>query len=328
VKKPRKLDPKAFPDRPSGLLDFGDYGWIEGMDFHSRRISQDLYSGRHRSTLLGGCTEFSEHRPYHRGDSLRQMDWRLLAKRDRHFIKRFEDERTVSSLLVIDRSGSMGFGNEASSKYLHALRAAACLARLLLGHRDPVGLASWDAAGDGLIVRPKATPSHFEALFDEILKLPASGPSQLFALVLRLIPLFPARMRIMIFTDAFMDGVELQGMLSSLSARGHEVILAHVLAPEELEFSFSEATRFVDLEADDDYLDIDPVVYRESYLKSFNAFLEETMAHCVKLGCGYVRLVTRHPAGASLAAFLRRWNAGGISPVLGPDFDKTKPVSK
>lgn len=291
------------------------------MEFYSRRRSQDLYSGKHRSTQMGGCTEFADHRPYYPGDPLRQMDWRLAAKRDRHYIKRYEDERTVSTLILIDRSGSMGFELSTHSKYLHALRAAACLTRLLLANRDPVGLASWNQDGDGLIVKPRSTPSHFEALFESVAALPPEGDTYLARLVDHILPLFPSRMRILLFTDGFMDFSKLIAMVQKLTVKGHEVILGQVLAPEELHFEFEDSRRFVDMETghSDDYLDIDPAVYREAYLKEFNRFLENTVEICAHHGCGYVRLRTDQPAGAGLAAFLRRWNSGSIAPVLEAD---------
>ena len=317
-------------DLAAELLESDDFGWIDGLEFRSRRRSQDLYSGQHRSSLLGGCTEFADHRPYHPGDPLRRMDWRLLAKRDRHYIKRFEDERTVSTLIVLDRSGSMSFGLSTQDKFSHALRTAACIARLLLGHRDPVGLASWDEKGDGVIVQPRSVPSHFEALFETVSGLPPpSGPTRLTALADLLIPLFPNRMRLIILSDGFMESEKFERTLRTLAIRGHEVIFGHVLAPEETTFQFEQGMRFVDLEAKDSWLDIDPIVYRESYLKRFEVFLEEVLSLCGKLGCGYFRLLTDEPAGAALAAFLRRWNVGNLAPVLGPDHQnertKTQP---
>lgn len=300
------------------LLDSEDFGWIDGMEFRSRRRTGDLYAGRHRSTLLGGCTEFSDHRPYYPGDALRQLDWRLLAKRDRHFIKRYEDERTISTMILIDRSGSMGFQLSTESKFHHALRTAACLSRLLLGQRDPVGMASWNDRG-GLIVKPRTTPSHFEALFENIGLLEPAGESHLSALVEKVTSLFQKRMRVILLSDAFMDITEMKAILQSLSVRGHELILGHVLAPEEIDFTFREGTRFVDLEEGDHFLEIDPVVYREAYLEQFNEFLDQLMSECTHHGCGYFRLSTGEPAGASLAAFLRRWNAGSLAPVLGAD---------
>ena len=303
----------------SRLLKSEDFKWIEGLGFSTRRRSEGLFSGSHRSSQLGGCSEFGDHRPYHPGDALRQLDWRLLAKRDRHYIKRYEDERTIATMILIDRSGSMGFGLSTPSKFDHALRAAACFARLLLGQRDPVGLASWNVRGHAMIVEPRSTPSHFEALFQDIAPVQPQGDTHLAALVERIIPLFPTRMRVVILTDGFMDGSETEDILRQLSVRGHEVIYGHVLAPEEVEFRFEDGMRFEDLEVEDYHLDIDPSVYRDAYLKQFNAFLEDVQRRCTGLGCGYLRLRSDRPVGALLAAFLRRWNAGSLAPVTGDD---------
>lgn len=309
----------------SRLLKSEDFKWIEGLEFRTRRRSEGLYSGSHRSSLLGGCSEFADHRPYHPGDALRQLDWRLLAKRDRHYIKRYEDERTIATMILVDRSGSMGFSHSTPSKFSHALRAAACFARLLLGQRDPVGLASWNVRGDAMIVEPRSTPSHFEALFQDIAPCAPQGETHLPTLVERIVPLFPTRMRVVILTDGFMDGSETEDILSQLTVRGHEVVYGHVLAPEEVEFRFEDGMRFEDLEVDDYHLDIDPSVYRDAYLEQFNTFLEDIQQRCTKLGCGYLRLVSDRSVGAVLAAFLRRWNAGSLAPVTGEDRDRGKP---
>ena len=312
--------------KPTGvaarLLQLEDFGWIEGLEFRSRSRAKGLYSGSHRSSQLGGCSEFADHREYHPGDPLRQLDWRLLAKRDRHYIKRYEDERTIATMLIVDRSGSMGFGHSTPTKFDHALRAAACFARLLLGQRDPVGLASWNVRGRGMIVPPRSTPSHFEALFQDLAPVQPQGENHLPALVESILPLFPERMRVVLLSDGFMDSETNQDALHRLTASGHEVIFGHVLAPEELEFQFTEGMRFEDLEAPDDapaHLDIDPAVYRDSYLEKFNAFLDELQESCTRLGCGYLRLTTDQSVGAMLAAFLRRWNTGSLAPVLAPD---------
>ncbi len=111
------------------------------LELIASQVVDGFLSGKHRSTHKGGCTDFAEFRPYSKGDDIRLLDWRHYARTDRYYVKRYDDETNLQALLVVDASGSMGFGLSTVSKWRYAQIASACLAHLLLRQRDSVGLA-------------------------------------------------------------------------------------------------------------------------------------------------------------------------------------------
>ena len=128
----------------ANLLDADAMTRLAQMEVIATRIVEGFVSGKHRSPYHGSSVEFAEHRAYSPGDEVRLIDWRVFARRDRYYIKRFEEETNVQALLVVDTSGSMAFGQSTMPKLRYAQMAAACLARLMLHQRDAVGLAVLD----------------------------------------------------------------------------------------------------------------------------------------------------------------------------------------
>src|SRR5437868_9918121 len=127
------------------LLDPAAMSRLGALDMVALRVVEGFLTGQHRSPFKGGCIEFAEHRSYSPGDEVRMIDWRAVAKSDRYYIKQFEEDTNLQALVVLDASGSMGFGQSTVSKLRYAQMAAACLARLMLHQRDSVGLATVDS---------------------------------------------------------------------------------------------------------------------------------------------------------------------------------------
>jgi uncharacterized protein (DUF58 family) len=287
------------------FVDPNDLTQTENLELLARHIVDGFLSGRHRSRLKGGCAEFAEHRAYCPGDEIRLLDWRVFGKSDRYCIKQFEEETSLQAILVLDASGSMGFGLETMSKYDYARRAALCLARLVLLQRDAAGLA---VIGGGVrsYVPPRSTPRHLEVLVENLRAASPSGPTSLSADLAELAPRIKRRGLIALFSDCF-DGVDqLARSLRLLRSRRHEVLLFHVMAPEELSFSFRQWTRFESLEQPEQALDLDPAAIRGDYLARLKAFLGQVRNACGELGCDYFPMVTDKPLGDTLANHLRR----------------------
>jgi uncharacterized protein (DUF58 family) len=282
-----------------------DLARIENLELFSRHIVDGFLSGRHRSRLKGGCAEFAEHRAYCPGDEIRLMDWRVFGKSDRYCIKQFEEDTSLQAILVLDASGSMEFGLSTLSKYEHARAAALCLARLVLGQRDAAGLA---VIGGGIrsYVPPRAQPRHLDVLLDSLRHVAPSGPTSLANDLDELARRIKRRGLIILFSDCFDDVPRLAQSLRLLRSRRHEVLLFHVMSPEELSFSFQNWSRFESLEMDGQKLDLDPTTVRGGYLERVRSFLEGLQRACGEAACDYVPLSTDLPLGDTLADYLRR----------------------
>src|SRR3954465_12721388 len=125
----------------SDLLDARDLARVEGLELMASRVVDGLLSGRHRSQLKGGSSEFTEHRGYVPGDEIRVIAWRVFGKSARYFIKQYIEQTCLQVIVVLDGSGSMGFGVTNESKFQYARAVAACLTRLVLRQSDSAGLA-------------------------------------------------------------------------------------------------------------------------------------------------------------------------------------------
>lgn len=296
------------PSLYSDLVLPEDQASLQDLDFVATQIVDGFISGNHRSTMRGGCTEFAEHRAYSPGDEVRLLDWRVFAKSDRYYVKQFDEETSLNALLVLDVSGSMGFGMSTASKFAYARSACACLARLLLSQRDPVGLAL-SSLPQGTYIPPRSTATHFHLFLDRLAKAKPESETSLLATLDEMIRRVRRRGVFLIFSDCFVDVTALQKKLKIIRGRGHQVVVFHTMAPEELSFEFPASSRFECLEVNGYHLDLDPVVIREQYLEGVHDFLDELKAACTSCGCDYVPVNTGVPLGETIAAYLRERTA-------------------
>ncbi len=278
---------------------------IGGLELLSRTVVDGLLAGKHKSTTKGGCCEFAQHRQYAHGDEIRQIDWQVFARNDKYFIRQFEEETNLHAVMALDTSGSMKFGLSTVSKLEHAQRAAACLSRLLLRQRDAVGTAILNATNP-YFLPPKQHAAHLKAILSTLLAAqPASGGS-LAVQIRAMIPRLRRRGLFVLFSDCFGDLDELAESLRIVRARGHDVIVMHVLAPEEIHFDFRHWSTFQSLESAGQRMSLDPAAIREGYLQRMRAFLERLQDTVTGLGGDYVRLVTNHDLSETLGWFLRQ----------------------
>jgi uncharacterized protein (DUF58 family) len=295
----------AGENAPPDLVDPRVMNQIGHLELLSRRVVDGLLAGKHRSTTRGGCCEFAEHRQYAPGDEIRQIDWLVYARNDRYFIKQFEEETNLHAILAVDTSGSMKFGLSTVSKLDYAKRMAACLARLLLHQRDAVGLAILNDEHP-LYVPPRQSAIHLQTLLGALQQSAASAGSELGTQIRAVVPRLRRRGLFVLFSDCFGDLDELGKALRVVRARGHDVIVMHLMAPEEVRFDFRHWTSFQSLEVAGQRLNLDPAAVRDTYLQRVRAFLEELENLVVGLGGDYLRLTTNQELADGLGQFLRR----------------------
>jgi len=289
----------------SDLLDPQAFLKIAPLEMVATRIVEGFISGHHRSPYKGGCVEFAEHRPYSAGDEIRMLDWRAFARSDRYYIKRYEEETNLQAVLVLDASGSMAFSDSTVSKLRYAQIACACLARLMLEQRDAVGLAVVDTQLRTFIP-PRSNPGHLAVLIDTLSKVRPGGETALCRSWHGLGKRIKRRGLIILASDCFDDVETLVRGLRYLHTRGHELLLLHTMAPEELSFSFNKWSRFECLERSGEWLDLDPPAVRRQYLERVGAFLERLKLGCGEVRCDYMPVSTERPLGDSLAYYLAR----------------------
>jgi uncharacterized protein (DUF58 family) len=237
-----------FPDRRSrSFLDPSVLSRLAGFPLLARRPMQGTVSGRHPSPHRGSSVEFAEYRKYVPGDDLRRLDWRAYGRSDRFFVKEFEADTNLRCCVVVDTSGSMGFGSAGVSKLEYARRLAGALGHLALLQGDAVGLA---CVAGGIVrnIPPRRNPSHLMAVFDVLEQTEPQGQTQLVPVLHELAETISARALVVIISDLFVEPELLRDCFQHLRFRKHDTAIFHLLDRQELGFDFRRPMRFLDME--------------------------------------------------------------------------------
>ncbi len=276
---------------------------LGSLQLAAREVVEGLRVGMHKSPLRGFSTEFAHHRPYVAGDPVRHLDWRIYARTERYYLKLFEAETNYDAYLLLDASSSMTYGSGAVSKLEYAKFLAASLAYLVLKQRDSVGLAVFDA-GLRRLLAPSSTMGVLEDLDRELAAADGRPRTDVAAILHDLARRIRRRGFVILFSDLF-DHLDafIQG-LDHLRFRGHNVVVFHVLDPQELRFSLGGGTwRFEGLEGEPDIV-TQPRRIREAYLAELRRFLDAVRTACRRSHVDYVLADTSRPVDVVLSAYL------------------------
>ena len=285
------------------LLRAGDLDKVAHLQVLARTVVEGFCSGLHRSPHKGFSVEFREHRAYVPGDEIRYLDWKIFARRDRFYIREFEEETNVRATLLVDASGSMGYGSGGVTKFEYAVRLAACLSYLLLRQADAVGLVTFDAAVRSYIP-PRARPGHLSVLLEALSAARTAGETDPARVLRDVAAQVHRRGLLIVLSDCFSRTADLLQGLARLRHAHHEVLILQIWDRAELEFPFRQWTRFESLERTGDRRLVDPATLREAYLRRVAAFREELKRGCARHRVELVPLVTDQPHADALAQLL------------------------
>jgi uncharacterized protein (DUF58 family) len=296
------------PEERPGFLEPEVVSKIGRLDVIARLVVEGFITGLHRSPYHGFSVEFSEHRPYMQGDPLRHVDWKALAKTDRLYVKRYEEETNLKSYLLLDASGSMGFQEGGSmTKFRYACCLASALAYLMLRQRDAVGLMVFrDRALT--YVPPRSVQSHLHVLLKEIGRFQPQEGTRMAPTFHELAERLSRRGLVIVLSDLLDDGDEVLNGLRHFRHRGHEVLALQILDPRErdLEFESRAETRFYDLESRDDQLQTQPWHVQDEYRRLMDELLRKYTYGCGDAGIDYALLDTATPFDQALSQYLIR----------------------
>lgn len=288
--------------RAASLIDPHTLMRIKDLQLRAKVIVEGFFSGLHRSPHHGFSVEFSEYRQYSPGDDPRYLDWRLYARSDRYYIKRFEDETNLRCHLLVDASRSMGFGSQGYSKAEYARTAAATLAYFLATQHDAVGVLTFDEKTVEYLPA-RYRPGHLHRLM-LCLERPLSGKAtDLTAPLEQIASTVTKRGLIVLVSDLLAPIDALQTNLAYLRLRGHEVIVLRVLDRAERDFTFSDPSIFHDLESGRE-LYVDPGAIRQQYLRRFQEHTAAIELACRDLGIDFCQMTTDRPLELALFDFL------------------------
>ena len=307
---PRRRNDPARPG--SALIDPQTLMRIKSLQVRARVAVQGFIKGIHRSPYHGFSVEFSEYREYSPGDDPRYLDWRLFARSDRYYVKRFEDETNLRCYLVLDTSRSMGYRSGEYSKSDYARTAAATIAYFLSAQRDAVGLIAFeDRITEYLPARYR--PGHLRRLMAALEREPEGRATDLAAPLEQIAATVRKRGLIVLISDLLAPTESLRTRLGYLRSRGHDVVVLRILDPAEVSFSFAAPAMYHDVESGREMY-VDPDAARGEYLRRFAAHAAEVERSCVDLGIEYTPITTDRPLELVLFDLLRARMRRGRTP--------------
>ena len=292
-------------DAPRPLaLDPMDIARLGSMSVRARVIVEGAFVGMHQNPHAGASIEFSEHKEYAPGDDIRRIDWKAAAKSDRTYIKRFEDETGMRTFLLVDSSASMGYGRKGVTKLTYASYLAAALAYMLAQQGDPAGLMLFDEKTRQFLP-PRTRGGHIRDLLVALEAAYAAGRTEPARALAEIGEIADRRSLIVLFADLLDAPADLADRLRQVRSRGNDVVLFHVLDPDEVELPFDEVTDFEGIEPDDARrLLVDPRDLAASFARESAALRERWRQTCLEARVEYRFATTSEPPADVLRAFL------------------------
>ncbi|MFN3531432.1 MAG: DUF58 domain-containing protein [Candidatus Brocadia sp.] len=277
---------------------------IANMELRAKLVVDGVLSGIHKSPYKGSSIEFLEHKEYSPGNEIKHIDWKVLARTDKYYIKEFEEETNLKCYIFIDCSGSMGYKSTGISKFEYAATLTASLAYLLLKQSDLVGLISFS---DKVMqyIPPRSRLTHLHALLNALTELATAGKSNTSAILNEFVEKIGRRSLIIIISDFFDDTKKIIHQLKYFLFKKNEVVLFHILDPYELTFPFETITFFESLE-DERRILADPKSMKEQYLSEINRFLEQFKQSCFENHIDYCLIDSSTPLDQAFIKFLAR----------------------
>jgi uncharacterized protein (DUF58 family) len=313
----------------AGLLTPDQLHRLDRMELRARHIVEGFMTGLHRSPYHGFSVEFAEHRPYHTGDSLRHVDWKVLARKDRLFVKQYEEETNLRHWVVLDTSASMRYaGSGAVSKLEYGATLAAALHYLMARQRDATGLVAFDETIHTRLP-PRSTPGHLRGLMATLETLARAEPDRkkpartaAAAALHEVADRIPRRSLVVVISDLYEnvaggraadaasgddeDGEVLRA-LRHLRHRGHEVLVFHLLdAATERRLALPDLpVTLRDAETGEE-VTLQPAQMRAAFTGAVDAWAERLRRRCREMHVALVELDTARPFADALAAYLNK----------------------
>jgi uncharacterized protein (DUF58 family) len=297
----------AIASGQSRFLELGALQPLARLRFSTNHKIEGAYSGRHLSRQRGGSSEFVDYREYTAGEDLRRIDWKVLGRTGRPYVRLFQDETNLRCTIMIDASSSMLFrgykDGPGQSKLEYVQYLATALSYLISSQRDQVGLA---VAADGLVdfIAPAGTATHIHRLQQTVEKIQTKPVTDLTLALRQSFDQLQGRGILLVMSDFLVDNLDgIYSMLRLFRHRRWQVLALHIVHPEEERLPDGRAYRFEGME-NDGLVDCTPAQVREAYESAFAAHLAAVRGVALSAGCDYRQVSTAIPYLQTLFGFL------------------------
>lgn len=280
---------------------------VKNLSLVARGVVEGFISGLHSSPYKGFSVEFAEHRKYTPGDNPRHLDWRILGRTDRLYIKQYEEETNLRAHILLDTSASMNYPDHgALSKLQYGSYLTAILSYLMTRQQDAVGLTTFDTA-IRLDMPAGSSPRHFDEMMKQLEAVRPGRETSLAPTLHRLADRAKRRCLFVLISDLLDEPEAVERALHHFRHKKHELILFHTLDPTELDFPFRETASFLDLETGQ-HLQVDPTYVRDDYKRRIQEFLDRYRRICADCQFDYVLAETSTPYDFQLSRYLEKRN--------------------
>lgn len=269
-------------------LDLAQMEMLRKVRLRPRGAAEGTYAGPHKSNYRGSSVEFADYREYVHGDDIRLLDWKVLARTDRYYVRLYEAERNLLTYIVLDKSGSMDFSGaviRTESKLERACKLAAALAYLVVREGDEVGLSVADEQLHEHL-SSRAGFRHLSAVLETLGAVQSAGGTDLGSCLEEVYRRVTRRGVLIILSDFLSPSAGLWKSIDLFRRSKFDIMLFHVVHPEELELPDVAAARFVETEGPGHFT-AEPDLLREVYRERMGAFLSEVKGGAVTRGCDW-----------------------------------------
>ena len=302
------MTPNSAPaaTTPARFLDPELLARIGSLELLARAVVEGFMSGLHRSPFTGFSTEFTEYRQYNPGDDLRYLDWRLLGRTDRYFIKKYRADTNTQCHLLLDTSASMNYAHASSvTKLQYAKFLAASLAYLLNRQQDAVGMVAFDQKIHTHVPARNRT-GHMRTVFGNLSLLEPGGETRLAESLHQLAEILTRRGIVVVISDFYDQPDSLQEAFQHLRFKGHDMVAFHVLDQNELDFEFTDPVLLLEDAETQEQMPVLPDIVMSGYRERMRRHVDEMRRCAAANHVDYEVLTTKQPLDFALFSFLSR----------------------
>ena len=273
---------------------------VGNLELLAKNVVDGFINGLHRAPFFGASVDFAEHRGYVAGDDIRRMDWRLYARTDRYYIKQYEADTNTNFSILFDVSKSMSFASRGVSKLEYGSFLAACVAYLAHKQRDRVGILTFDA---DIVKHIPPSAKHFNMVLHTLDQARAERPGHLSAPLNKMAEHFKRRGILLLISDFYDDPSAILDALKPLRFLGNDLIVFHILDPQEIDFDFDDASTFQDLESGEQ-VPVVPQSFRAEYRRLIQEHISKLTTMFSEQRIDYALINTSEPLDRALFSYL------------------------
>ncbi len=277
---------------------------LDNLQLKAQFIVEGFMTGLHKSPFHGFSVEFSEHKSYTKGDEIKNIDWKLWAKTDKYYIKKYEEETNLLCHVFLDSSKSMNFTSSEITKFEYAKMIAAAISYLIIKQRDALGLNIFDSK-IRQIIKPKSTKNHLNTILSVMDKMTIGNQTNISQILHMGAEKIKKKGFIILLSDLLDEPKNIIKALKHLRYSNHEVIVFQILDIKEIELNYNEKLKFQDLETNNTII-TEPWYIQKIYKQEMMKLIKKIKYECSEINVTYHLLKTNQSLDLALHQFLNK----------------------